>query len=72
MKNIFKTGALAVLSLLMITACDPQQSTDYALGAMPTADQLDFTATPTASKANIIDFANTSSIASSPAALLFP
>ncbi len=62
MKNIFKTGALAVLSLLMITACDPQQSTDYALGAMPTADQLDFTATPTASKANIIDFANTSSI----------
>jgi hypothetical protein len=40
MKNIFKTGALAVLSLLMITACDPQQSTDYALGAMPTADQL--------------------------------
>lgn len=62
MKNIFKTGALAVLSLLMITACDPQQSTDYALGAMPTADQLNFTATPTASKANIIDFANTSSI----------
>lgn len=62
MKNIFKTGALAVLSLLMITACDPQQSTDYALGAMPTADQLDFTATPTASKANIIDFANTSSV----------
>jgi len=62
MKNIFKTGALAVLSLLMITACDPQQSTDYALGDMPTADQLDFTATPTASKANIIDFANTSSV----------
>jgi len=62
MKNIFKTGALAVLSLLMITACDPQQSSDYALGAMPTADQLSFTATPTASKANIIDFANTSSV----------
>lgn len=62
MKNIFKTGALAVLSLVMITACDPQQSTDYALGAMPTADQLSFTATPTASKANIIDFANTSSV----------
>ena len=62
MKNIFKTGALAVLSLLMITACDPQQSTDYALGAMPTADQLSFTAKPTASKANIIDFANTSSV----------
>lgn len=62
MKNIFKLGVLAMFSLLMMTACDPQQSSDYALGAIPTADQLSFTATPTASKANIIDFVNTSSI----------
>ena len=62
MKNIFKLGALAMFSLLMITSCNPQDSSDYALGAMPTSDQLDFTATPTTSKANIIDFANTSKI----------
>ena len=62
MKNIFKIGALALFSILLMTACDPQESTDYALGAMPTADQLSFTATPTASKANVIDFANTSSV----------
>lgn len=62
MKNILKFGVLAVFSLLMMTACNPQESSDYALGAMPTSDQLDFTATPTATKANIIDIANTSKI----------
>lgn len=52
-----------MISLFVITACDPQESSDYSLGEMPTADQLSFTDTPTSSKANVIDFKNTSSIA---------
>ncbi|MDD4970186.1 MAG: hypothetical protein PHT07_12245 [Paludibacter sp.] len=62
MKNIFKTGALALLSFFVMTSCDPQQGSDYALGALPTSDQLDFTVTPTAAKANVIDFANNSKL----------
>ena len=62
MKNIFKLGLFAFMSILLMTACDPQESSDYALGDMPTADQLNFDATPTAAKANVIDFKNTSSV----------
>ena len=61
MKNIIKLGALALLSFFIMTACDPQESTDYALGATPTSDQLDFTATPTNNK-NIINIADASKI----------
>jgi len=62
MKNIFKLGLFAFMSILLMTACDPQESSDYALGDMPTADQLNFDAIPTAAKANVIDFKNTSSV----------
>jgi len=62
MKNIIKIGTLAILSFFVMTSCDPQQGSDYALGAMPTSDQLDFTVTPTAAKANVIDFKNNSKI----------
>jgi len=62
MKNILKIGVFAFLSLFLMTSCDPQDSSDYSLGDMPTADQLAFTATPTAAKANIIDFVNTSKV----------
>ncbi len=62
MKNIFKLGTLALISLFVITACSPQESSDYALGEMPTPDQLDFTITPSAAKPNVIEFKNTSKI----------
>lgn len=62
MKNIIKLGAVAMFSLFVMTACAPQEGTEYALGEMPTPEQLDFTSTPTAAKANIIEFTNTSEI----------
>jgi len=62
MKNIIKIGTLALLSFFVMTSCDPQQGSDYALGAIPTADQLDFTSTPTTAKVNVIDFKNNSKV----------
>ncbi|MBW8334096.1 MAG: hypothetical protein K0M40_18920 [Prolixibacteraceae bacterium] len=63
MKNIFKLGAIALISICVMTACNPQEGSDYSLGEMPTADQLDFASVPTAAKPNVIDFANTSKVA---------
>ncbi len=62
MKNIKIFGALAIISFFAFTSCDPQERSDYALGKMPVPEQLDFTATPTMAKANVIDFENTSEI----------
>jgi hypothetical protein len=62
MKNIIKSGFVAMLTIFVMTACDPQEGSDYALGEMPTPEQLAFTATPQAGKANIIEFTNTSEI----------
>ena len=62
MKNILKTGIAALMMLLVLLGCDPKDDSDYSLGEMPVPEQLDFTATPTASKPNIIDFANTSKV----------
>ena len=57
MKNIVKLGSLALLSLILMTACNSEQ---FGLGTLPTTDQLSFTATPSATKANIIVLSNTS------------
>ena len=62
MKNIFKTGILALLSVLLMTSCDPQENNEYGLGTTPTETDLSFTATPSSSKANIIVLKNTSSV----------
>ena len=62
MKNIIRFGALALVTSFALTACNPQESSDYALGEMPTPEQLDFTATPTSAKANVIEFTNTSEV----------
>lgn len=62
MKNILKTGVMTLISIFVLFACTPQENSDYALGVMPTADQLDFSTTPTAAKANIIELKNTSKI----------
>lgn len=63
MKNIFKIGILALLSIVTMVACDPQEDNSYSLGALPNASELSFTATPSAAKANIIEFKNTSKVA---------
>jgi hypothetical protein len=63
MKNILKIGFLTLMSCFILIACDPQENSDYALGQMPTADQLDFTITPSAAKANVIELKNTSKVA---------
>ncbi len=63
MKNIFKTGLFALITLLGMVACSPQDSTDYKLGPMPTADQLDFTISPSGSTPNVMTLTNTSRVA---------
>lgn len=63
MRNILKIGFAALASALVFAACDPQDDKDFSLGSLPDASQLSFTATPSASNANIIDFKNTSPVA---------
>jgi len=62
MKNIMKMGVMTLISIFVLFACSPQENSDYALGVMPTVDQLDFSTTPTTAKANVIDLKNTSKI----------
>jgi len=62
MKNIMKIGVMTLISIFVLFACSPQENSDFALGAMPTADQLDFSTTPTTAKANVIEIKNTSKI----------
>lgn len=62
MKNRFLSTALALLALCLLVACDPQEGSDYKLGPMPTADQLDFTVAPSASTPNRLDVANASKV----------
>lgn len=61
MKNIFKLGLIA-MSLVAMTSCAPQENDDHALGVAPEASQLSFTASPSAAKANVIEFRNSSSV----------
>jgi hypothetical protein len=63
MKNILKIGILALLSIVTMVACDPQEDNDYSLGRLPNASELSFTATPSAANENIIEFKNTSKVA---------
>lgn len=57
-----KTGLLAFVSLLLITACSPQDNDDHSLGPIPSESQLAFTASPTSEKANILALKNESVI----------
>ncbi len=61
MKYMQKLVGLAALILVMF-ACKPEMDGAIDIGQAPTEDQLDFTFTPTASKANIIEIKNTSKI----------
>lgn len=61
MKYIQKLAGLAALIIVMF-ACKPEMDSSIDIGQAPTEDQLDFTATPTAAKANILEIKNTSQI----------
>lgn len=60
-KYIQKLFSLAALMLVMF-ACAPEMDDSVDIGQAPTEDQLDFTATPSAAKPNIIEIKNTSKI----------
>lgn len=60
MKNRFKSGVFALLTLFAMVSCSPQESDDYSLGAAPTADQLSFAITK--GEGNRITLENTSSV----------
>ena len=60
-KYIQKLLGLAALILVMF-ACDPEMDDSVDIGQAPTADQIDFSTTPTTAKVNIIDIKNTSTI----------
>ncbi len=62
MKNIFKSGLIALMAVFVMSSCDPQDNDDHSLGAMPQESQLAFSATPSAGKANVIELKNESSI----------
>jgi hypothetical protein len=62
MKYLQKLAGLAALIIVMF-ACKPEMDSTIDIGQAPTEDQLDFTATPTAAKANILEIKNTSKIA---------
>src|SRR5512133_2991845 len=59
MKKFKSIGSLVLSLALIISACEPQDKSDYSLGAKPTAEDLDFTITPQGN-VNIVDFQNTS------------
>lgn len=62
MKNIFKSGFIALMAVLAMASCDPQESDDHALGAKPQESQLAFTVTPTVAKPNVVKLNNESTI----------
>ncbi|WP_029902758.1 hypothetical protein, partial [Prevotella sp. 10(H)] len=62
MKNILMSVVLLVATVLAFTSCDPQDSTDYKLGPIPSADQLSFTVAKSAANPNILEIKNTSKI----------
>lgn len=61
MKNIFKSGFLALMSFVAMTACDPQESDDHSLGVLGTIslEEITYTQTVSEKSANEIIFTNT-------------
>lgn len=62
MNKIFKLGLFALMTAFAMTSCKPQESDDHALGIKPQESQLAFSVTPSATKANVVEFKNESSI----------
>ena len=61
MKNILNAISLFLLLTLVAAGGDPKDTRDESHGPAPTAEQLDFSITPT-SNPNIIEFVNTSKV----------
>lgn len=53
-KNIFKSGIFALITLFALTACDPQDGDDYSMGALDTIteNQVSFSYAPTDKSTN--------------------
>lgn len=58
MKNIFKSGFIALMAVLAMASCDPQESDDYSLGLSDsvTTDQITFTQTVSEKSNNVVTF----------------
>ncbi len=61
MKNILKSGLLALATMFAMTACSPQEDNDHSLGTVANESQLAFSATPR-TNANVIDLKNESQV----------
>ena len=61
MKNILKSGFIALLSVFAMTSCDPQENDDHSLGVMGTIslEEITYTQTVSANSANEIILVNT-------------
>jgi len=61
MKNILKSGFIALMAVLAMASCDPQESDDYSLGLPDsvTTDQVTFTQTVSEKSDNVVTFACT-------------
>lgn len=64
MKNTIKTTFWALMTLWVMTACDPQESDDYSLGKIDTvtSEQVSFSQEVSTSSANVLTFVNTSDV----------
>lgn len=61
MKNIINSFLIALLLMLAVTSCEPDDKSDLGLGRIPTAEDADFSMTPSVETPNVISFTNTSS-----------
>ena len=60
-RDRFKSGFLALMSFVAMTACDPQESDDHSLGVLGTIslEEITYTQTVSEKSANEIIFTNT-------------
>ena len=61
-KNLLYGFFALSMAIVGLASCDPVDSDDHSLGAEPQENQLAFSATPTAGKANIVEFKNESTV----------
>lgn len=64
MKNIVKSGILALITFFALAACNPQENSDYSLGASEpiSVDQIAYTKTVSPKSANVFTFACTTDL----------
>lgn len=64
MKNIFKTSLVALMSLLALASCDPQENDDHSLGAPDTVteEEVTFTQIVSDKSENVVTFTCTTKL----------